>query len=140
MERRTGRWRVDPRSRSCGQTHPLRRTFTSRAGRSGRTEMGSPFSVGPIESGGGGGGVSGLASADGGTALADNAIVRGDGTTGIQGSGLLLDDTAQILPSSASGGSAWLSGIRFNRLVDQLPPSSDANNPQVSISTGASGA
>lgn len=42
-------------------------------------------------SGGGGGGVSGLTAANGGTALADNKVVRGDGTTGIQGS--LLDIT-----------------------------------------------
>ena len=29
----------------------------------------------------GGGGVSGLSTADGGTAIADNALIRGDGTT-----------------------------------------------------------
>lgn len=40
----------------------------------------------------GGAGVSGLSTADGGTAIADNAIIRGDGTTGIQGSGVTLSD------------------------------------------------
>lgn len=42
---------------------------------------------------GGGGGVSGLSTADGGTALSDNAIVRGDGTTGVQGSTITVADT-----------------------------------------------
>lgn len=90
--------------------------------------------------GGGGGGVTGLTSASGGTAISDNAIIRGEGTSGIQGSGLLIDDNKQIIPLDASGGSAWLAGIRFNRLVDQLPPASDANNPQVAVQTAASGA
>jgi hypothetical protein len=43
--------------------------------------------------GGAGGGVSGLTAADGGTAIADNAIVRGQGTTGIQGSSVTLSST-----------------------------------------------
>lgn len=49
--------------------------------------------------GGGGGGVSGLSTADGGTALADNVIVRGDGTTGIQGSALYLTDAGIVTPT-----------------------------------------
>lgn len=55
-----------------------------------------PFSTPPIEGGGGGGGVSGLATADGGTAIADNAIIRGDGTEGIQGSAFTLSDTGAL--------------------------------------------
>lgn len=43
-------------------------------------------------SGGGGAGVSGLTTADGGTAIADNKVVRGDGATGIQGSPLDITD------------------------------------------------
>lgn len=40
--------------------------------------------------GGSGGGVSGLATADGGTALADDKAVTGDGTTGIQGTSVTI--------------------------------------------------
>lgn len=46
--------------------------------------------------GSGGAGVSGLTTADGGTALADNVIVRGDGTTGIQGSLPTITDAGAI--------------------------------------------
>lgn len=46
-----------------------------------------------LEGDGGGAGVSGLTTADGGTALADNVIVRGDGTTGVQGSAITVADT-----------------------------------------------
>lgn len=51
--------------------------------------------------GGGGAGVSGLSTANGGTALADNTIVRGDGTTGIQGSAATMSDAGVI---TAAGG------------------------------------
>lgn len=51
-----------------------------------------------------GGGVSGLTSVTSGTALADNVIVRGDGTTGIQGSGLKITD-ADILSFGTAAGS-----------------------------------
>jgi len=44
--------------------------------------------------GSGGGGVSGLATADGGTAIADNVAVRGDGTDGIQGSEIQISDAS----------------------------------------------
>lgn len=48
-------------------------------------------------------GVSGLATAGGGTALADNKAVRGDGTTGIQGSLLeIADDGALATAASKS--------------------------------------
>lgn len=57
--------------------------------------MGSLLSGGLLDGdGAGGGGVSGLSTADGGTALADNVLVRGDGTTGIQGSQVTLSDAA----------------------------------------------
>lgn len=60
-----------------------------------------PFSTPPIEGGGGGGGgVSGLTTADGGTAIADNAIIRGDGTEGIQGSIWALSDAGDLTSSS----------------------------------------
>lgn len=59
---------------------------------------GLPFTGFIIPSGGSGGaGVSGLDTADGGTAIADNAIIRGDGATGIQGSGVLLNDSNQLV-------------------------------------------
>lgn len=45
-------------------------------------------------SGGGGGGVSGLSTADGGTAIADNVVIRGDGTEGIQGSAVQIGDAS----------------------------------------------
>lgn len=44
----------------------------------------------------GGAGVSGLATADGGTAIANNAVIRGDGATGIQGSLLAISDTGAL--------------------------------------------
>lgn len=44
----------------------------------------------------GGGGVAGLTSANGGTAIADNVIVRGDGATGIQGSTLKITDAGEL--------------------------------------------
>lgn len=62
-----------------------------------------PFSTPPIEGGGGGGGVSGLSTADGGTAIADNAIIRGDGTDGIQGSTALIQDTGHFVLPDYSG-------------------------------------
>lgn len=58
----------------------------------------NPFSVPPMEGGGGGG-----VSATGGTALADNVIVRGDGTTGIQGSVAALDDNGLITSTGGTG-------------------------------------
>lgn len=51
-----------------------------------------PPVMGGSGGGSGSGGVSGLDTANGGTALADNVIVRGDGTTGIQGSGVSISD------------------------------------------------
>jgi hypothetical protein len=45
-------------------------------------------------SSGGGAGVSGLTTADAGTAIGDNQIIRGDGATGIQGSAVTLSDVA----------------------------------------------
>lgn len=76
--------------------------------------MGNPFSVGPIESGGGGG-VSGLTSATGGTAIADNAIIRGDGTTGIQGSTALINDDGRLVLPDFSGGQMSIDA-QFGRL------------------------
>lgn len=46
--------------------------------------------------GGSGGGVTGLATADGGTAIADNKVVRGDGATGIQGSVIDITDAGVV--------------------------------------------
>lgn len=40
--------------------------------------------------------VTGLLTASGGTAIADNVIIRGDGNTGIQGSGVTLSDADAI--------------------------------------------
>lgn len=58
-----------------------------------------------------GSGVSGLLSASGGDAIADNEVVRGDGTTGIQGSIITLGDTGTFtstanLTITASGGAS----------------------------------
>lgn len=50
----------------------------------------------------GGAGVSGLTSADGGTAIADNVLIRGDGTDGIQGSAVAMSDSGDI--TMAAGG------------------------------------
>lgn len=52
-------------------------------------------------------GVSGLATADGGTALADNKVTRGDGTTGIQGSGVSLADAAAGIVAMTVAGNAF---------------------------------
>ena len=49
-----------------------------------------------INLGGGGAGVSGLDSADAGNAIADNELIRGDGTTGIQGSTAALTDAGVL--------------------------------------------
>lgn len=50
----------------------------------------------------GGGGVTGLLSASGGTAIADNAMIRGDGTTGIQGSVNIVSDAGSITMADGS--------------------------------------
>ena len=52
-----------------------------------------PGSTNPVIPGGGGAGVSGLSSCSDGTALADNALMRADGTTGCQGSTVTLADS-----------------------------------------------
>lgn len=67
---------------------------------------------------GGGGGVSGLATADGGTALADNKVVRGDGTTGIQGSAVDISDAGAVtVPNgSAAAPTVALAGDGSNRV------------------------
>lgn len=57
--------------------------------------------ISPSGGGGGGAGVSGLTTADGGNAIADNEIIRGDGTTGIQGSTITIDDNGTITIPSA---------------------------------------
>jgi hypothetical protein len=44
----------------------------------------------------GGGGASGLDTADGGNAIGDNEVIRGDGTSGIQGSTVFISDTGTI--------------------------------------------
>lgn len=44
----------------------------------------------------GGGGVSGLATANAGTAITDNKVVRGDGTAGIQGSAVDISDAGAV--------------------------------------------
>lgn len=49
-----------------------------------------------------GGGVSGLTSADGGDAIADNEVIRGDGTTGIQGSVATLSDAGKFATTGAA--------------------------------------
>lgn len=64
---------------------------------------------------GSGGGVSGLDTADGGTALADNAIVRGDGTTGIQGSAVTLSDVgAAVGLTGITGGTSGTSTLTLD--------------------------
>jgi hypothetical protein len=62
--------------------------------------------------GSGGAGVSGLNTADGGTALADNVAVRGDGTAGIQGSDVLFADTSSNIAdvSATTGNSLQITG------------------------------
>ena len=64
------------------------------------------MSVSSSISGGGfgssGAGVSGLSTADGGTPLADNKVIRGDGTTGIQGSAVTIDDSGNIGMAASS--------------------------------------
>lgn len=52
------------------------------------------------------GGVPGLSNAAGGTAIADNAVIRGDGTTGIQGSVVTISDVGTI--AILSGGKIQL--------------------------------
>lgn len=74
-----------------------------------------PFSTPPVEGGGGGGGVSGLTSADGGTAIADNAIIRGDGTDGIQGSTALIQDTGHFVLPDHSGSQMGINAL-YGRL------------------------
>lgn len=46
-------------------------------------------------------GVTGLTSASGGTAIADNKVIRGDGTTGIQGSNVNIDDSDNLIVPGA---------------------------------------
>lgn len=63
---------------------------------------------------GSGGGVTGLTSAAGGTAIADNKVIRGDGTTGIQGSEVTIADTtgAMSVPQgwsvTSAGGASYV--------------------------------
>ena len=68
----------------------------------------APWEAVSIGGGAGGAGVSGLDTADGGTALADNALVRGDGTTGIQGSAVTVGDVgSNLIPFTASTGNRF---------------------------------
>lgn len=97
---------------------------------------GNPFGTGPLEGmgSGGGAGVSGLDTADGGTALADNVIVRGDGATGIQGSDITIAD--------ASGSSVAVATTAGNALaVSATAPAAAAGASQtgknVSITASA---
>ena len=62
---------------------------------------------------GGGGGVSGLSTADGGTALSDNAIVRGDGTTGVQGSTVTVADSTGNLQWEGTTADAFEGNFTF---------------------------
>lgn len=83
---------------------------------------GVPVSSYNFRSGGAGAGVSGLTTANAGDAIADNEVIRGDGTTGIQGSVATLTDlgalsgvttisaTSATLTSFAQGGNLRLTG------------------------------
>lgn len=62
-----------------------------------------------VNSGGGSGaGVAGLTTANGGDAIADNEIIRGDGASGIQGSSVTLSDTdGTFAQTTANGSLIW---------------------------------
>ena len=62
-----------------------------------------------INLGSGGGGVTGLTSADAGNAIADNELIRGDGTTGIQGSTAILTDAGELTLTVADAGTTTVS-------------------------------
>lgn len=66
----------------------------------------------PQGSGGGGGGLGGA------TGATDNAILRADGTGGAtaQGSSLLIDDSGNLTPTSASGSSVGTAALEFANL------------------------
>ena len=73
----------------------------------------APWVAQAIGGGAGGAGVSGLDTADGGTALADNTIVRGDGTTGIQGSAVTIADTTGDLQWEGTTADAFEGNFTF---------------------------
>lgn len=60
-----------------------------------------------------GGGVSGLSTADGGTAIADNALIRGDGTTGIQGGVLTSADHNGDIAGPTASTDTTVAGSNF---------------------------
>lgn len=66
------------------------------------------------------GGVPGLSNAAGGTAIADNLVIRGDGGTGIQGSLASLDDNGRIQTGNGANG-----GVNFGGAGARI---SDSNN------------
>ncbi len=84
----------------------------------------------------GGGGVSGLATADGGVAIGNNQLIRGDGTTGIQGGLLTSADHNGDIAGPTTGSDTTAVGIAYtnqpsNDSVQIL--SSDAGDTAVSI-------
>lgn len=70
---------------------------------------------GPISGGGGGGGagVTGLTSCADGTAIADNALLRGDGTTKCQGSAITVADTTGDLQWEGTTADAFEGNFTF---------------------------
>ncbi len=62
------------------------------------------------------GGVPGLSNAAGGTAIADNVIIRGDGTTGIQGSNGRVTDSGVITTGGITSAFAGIKDDGFGQL------------------------
>ena len=71
--------------------------------------------TGPISGGGGsGGGVTGLTSCADGTAIADNALLRGDGTTKCQGSTVTVADSTGNLQWEGTTADAFEGNFTFD--------------------------
>lgn len=89
-------------------------------------------------------GVTGLQTANGGTALGDNLLVRGDGATGIQGSIVTVSDTGQITgdlvytqtSTGTSGTPRVLTASESGKFIISLTPGADNYNTLPSAAAG----
>mgnify|MGYP001563460718 CR=1 FL=1 len=87
-------------------------------------------------------GVGGLSTAAAGNLIGDNEVIRGDGTSGIQGSGVTLSDIAAfaaITPTAAAGASQ--AGIPTSLAASPAVASTDTNGAaaggSVTLTAGA---
>lgn len=107
--------------------------------------------TGPISGGGGGGGgVTGLTSCADGTAIADNAILRGDGTTKCQGSTVTVADSTGDLQWEGTTADGFEGNFTFedptadwtwhwNAVGQLFAPTGTSSAPSITLGTAAVG-